>query len=274
MPDPVKNTSLTQKDIMLIGMILIGTTKLIHTRKLVDEYAERYAKAQSHLQVKSLVRTFVITNLDAITRNKTMFRPSDVRDRLSEQWKGIAPAELRRVLEYLVKINAITSVRCEDVPARKWGRPTDKELEQIKAGRKSFYSVSDYYDNLRKVLTKPKAIRLIYSLLYHSGLLYRHLIGTTMVAYYVLKHNDVERARHILMAVGLSPMIRDFELESQYDKVRNMRTDKDLRQLAEQRARSRIERGRGSDHISLYLQRGLAFGSQVQSTKLTSRSLA
>ena len=45
---------------------------------------------------------------------------------------------------------------------------SEKELERIKAGRKSFYRVSDYYKNLRKVLTKPKAIMLIYGLLFRS----------------------------------------------------------------------------------------------------------
>jgi hypothetical protein len=266
-PNSVNNAKLTQKDMMLIGMILVGTTKLVYTRRLVGKYIKRYAKAQSPRKIKSLVRTFVITNLGTITRNKTIFRPSVIREKLPQEWKSIAPADLKRILDYLVKINAITPVRAEHIPVRrKWGPPSKKDVEEREAGRKSFYRISDYYNNLRNVLAKPKAVKLIYSLLFQSGLLYNYLVTTTLLLYYLMKYNDMSVTKNILTTVNASSMIRDLQLKSQANKIKHVNSDKQLKLMAERRARLRIERGRGTDHISLYLQGGLAFSSKAPTT--------
>jgi hypothetical protein len=152
---PVNNSGLTEEDeeTMLVGMILVGTTKLILTRKLIGRNVNLYAKAQSHHQIKSIVSTLLLTNLRTITKNKPTFTQSDIKERLPEDWKIIDPADLSRILQYLVKVSAITPV---PRPIRKkWGRQKEDEVHIDRRG--SYYRISDYYTNLERVLTCHKA---------------------------------------------------------------------------------------------------------------------
>jgi hypothetical protein len=104
-----KGQLLTLEEKILINRILIGCSKLIY-----DSYsqgAKKTAKAYSKLSKKDLASTYSITHLTMRVKDRSKFRPSNIRRKLPDENKDIQSADLSDILKSLSNINLITKTQ-------------------------------------------------------------------------------------------------------------------------------------------------------------------
>ena len=240
---------------LLISLINVGTTKLIYNT--TNANAESIAQAHFHHETKSLVTTYLLANLETIMKDKPIFRPLDVKNKLPEHWKDIDPADLTRIIKQLVRVNVLKVVEEDSLKQKKWGHPS-KNIDYD--GRRSFYSKSDYYNNIQKVLAKPEAINLIYKALLYSRSLEKYKKHSILEYYYVLKKKD-KTAWNIFNAVSLVST-QGVDFKDDYRKIQYIDNDRELKSVAKKEAKAFIEShhgNQGRDYMKLYLRGGIYF---------------
>jgi hypothetical protein len=249
-----KISDLTESDILLIGTIVVGFTKMVYS--ITNTKPEVNSRSHSHEETKQLVKTFVLFNLSKILENKSEIRPSDIRKKLPEEWKKIQSSDLTDILNSLVDISVLTKVNKDIIRKQRWGRPPKNEDTELETGPKSFYQTSKYYHNLRKILRKTEATELIFSLLSHSGVLHKLVKHRNLVSYLIMKQNDEKKALNIMMTRNLAPRKKDFE--SDFKKVQNMENN-ELEDIADKDAKSSIQKNMAEDYKDLYIIGGIFF---------------
>jgi hypothetical protein len=253
MVDTDKIRDLTENDILLIGAIVVGFTKMAYM--ITNTKPEVNSRSHSHEETKRLVYSFVLFNLPKILENKSEIRPSDIRKKLPEEWKKIEPSDLTDILNSLVNTSVLIKVN-KISRKRKWGRPPKNDNTELETGPKSFYQPSKYYHNLRKILHKTEATELIFSLLSHSGVLYKLVKHRNLVSYLIMKENDEKKAWNIMTTQHLAAMKKDFELD--FKKVQNMEYN-ELENIADKNAVSSIQKSMAEDYQDLYMTGGIFF---------------
>src|SRR5919107_284434 len=242
-----KISNLTEDDILLIGAIVVGFTKMVY--RITNTKPEVNSHSHSHEETKQLVYTYVLFNLPKILENKSEIRPSDIRKKLPEEWKKIQSSDLTDILKSLVNISVLTKVDKRLIRKHKWGR-RPKNSNEIETGPKSFYQPSKYYHNLRNILDKTDATELIFSLLSHSGVLHKYIKHRNLVSYLIMKENDEKKAWNIMTTQHLAAMKKDFE--SDFKKVQNMEYN-ELENIADKNAKSSIQKTMAEDYQDLYM---------------------
>ena len=123
------------------------------------------------------------------------------------------------------------------------------------SGVDSHYQTSQFYNNIKKLLTKSSALDLVHYLLLESGMLYRYSDYIQLVYLYIIKINyDRDKAWNICKSVfpALSTKIDFDKLYKQIHSTDNLSDSKVLEEQASDRALSYI-RSQLPDHfISLY----------------------
>ena len=253
--DTDKNWNFTIEDVLLIGFISIGFTKMVNnlTRTKVKTHAERH----SHQEIKPLVRAYLLYNLPIIMEDKSKIRPLDIRKKLPVTWQKIQYADLTDILNSCCRIRILTKVNNKQT--NKPGHPKKySDTTEDQPGPKSYYQRSDYYNNLENLLNKPEHIRLIYTLILESGLLYKFLKHFNLASYYIIRKNDKKTAWNILQTLNLTTMKEESDFESDYIKLRNIE-DRELEALADRKTRLHIIKHRGIDYKNYYLTAGFFF---------------
>jgi hypothetical protein len=229
--DTDKNGNFTVEDVLLIGFISIGFTKMVNnlTRTKVKTHAQRH----SHHEIKPLVRAYLLYNLPIIMEDKLKIRPLDIRKKLPVTWQTIQYADLTDILNTFCRVrllakvdNKQTNVNNKPGHPEKYSGTTENE-----PGPKSYYRRSDYYNNLERLLNKPEHVKLIYTLVLESGLLYKFLKHFKLADYHIIRKNDKKTAWNILQTQNLTTMKKESDFESDYIKLRHVE-DKELEALA------------------------------------------
>jgi len=248
-----KISDLTESDILLIGAIVVGFTKMVY--RITNTKPEVNSHSHSHEETKQLVYTYVLFNLPKILENKSEIRPSDIRKKLPGEWKKIQPSDLTDILKSLVNTNVLTKAD-KVIRKRKWGRIPKNDNIELETGPKSFYQPSKYYHNLRKILYETEVIELIFSLLSHSGVLHKLVKHWNLVSYLIMKQNDEKKAWNIMTTRNLGAMRKEFE--SDFKKVQNMEYN-DLENIADKNAKSSLQKSMAEDYKDLYIVGGIFF---------------
>lgn len=185
------NDTLIYDDRILIDKIIIGCATLISN---ITSNQKNYARVRSNQQTKSLVNTWILINLPLILEKKPRFRPSDLRKMLPENMKNIQSADLTDILNSIVERKILIKVDKEEFKKeskqKKWGRTPKSDNDTDESGPKSFYLPSNYYNDLKFVLAKPKSRELIYTSLLHSNLLYKFAKYAEIQSLRITRKND------------------------------------------------------------------------------------
>ena len=218
-----KGQLLTLEEKILINRILIGFSKLILTSNFKD--AKKTAKAYSKPSKKDLASTYSIIDLTMRVKDRSKFRPSNIRKKLPDENKDIQSADLSDILKSLSNINLITKTQKD---AKKRGSPSkNSENETSERGMHSFYQPTEYLESLKQVISKPVARKLIFSVLLESKLIHKWLDFNCLLALYISKFSNKDNIKNIDRAVGI---IQD-QLEN--EKLHNKMTSLDDKQLEE-----------------------------------------
>ena len=191
------NSTLTEEDWAIINNILVGCKKFIH--RISDRDPKGYSKARSHHQTKSLTSTSVYHAIPKIIKEKSKFRPSDIRENLPDKLQNIQYADLTKILQTYERMNMLSPVREEHQRRKRPGHPFkfEKDNKSV-SGPKSYKGYSNYQNIVENVLAKPEARKIIYNHLLESGLLLLHIVSNVMKALYIEKENDKEGKHGIL----------------------------------------------------------------------------
>jgi hypothetical protein len=257
MPNP-DNNDYTESDVMLIGAIVIGFTKLVSN--IVNTPAKSHHQSHSHQETKQLVYSYVLWNLPYIFRSRSNIRPLDIKEKLPDTWKGIESADLTDILNSFVRIGVlerVTALEIKNIKRRKRGRP-QKNNRQEPAGPKSFYKSSEYYNNLTNIINEPLPAELIFSLLSHSGMLYKLFKHMNLVSFYIIRANDRKKAWNILRTRNLTPFKNEREFSDDFNKIKHV-NDKTLEHMADMKARSSIQDSLAENYRELFLAGGIFF---------------
>src|SRR5919107_2687875 len=127
-----KISNLTEDDILLIGAIVVGFTKMVY--RITNTKPEVNSHSHSHEETKPLVKTYVLFNLPKILENKSEIRPSDIRNKLPEKWRKIQSSDLTDILNSLVNISVLTKVDKEVNRKHKWGHPPKNDNTEFETG--------------------------------------------------------------------------------------------------------------------------------------------
>jgi hypothetical protein len=249
------NYVFSTEEVLLIGIIVIGFTKMVNN--ITNIKAKTHAQLHSHHKKKPLVFTFLYYNLPEIISYKSQIRPSDIRENLPEIWNTIQSADLTDILNSFVRIGLLKKIS-EQVKTHKLGHPTKSDNTNDVRGTKSFYRLSDYYNNLKNIVNKPKQVRLIYTLILESGLLFKLFKHRNFEAYQIIKNNDKRTAWNILQTLNLTIMKKESDFEADYNMIQNVDGRK-LENLAIKEAESYIINHKAIDYKDLYLTAGFFF---------------
>jgi hypothetical protein len=260
-----QNDALTYDDRLLIDKIIIGCATLISN---ITSNHKNYARARSNQQTKSLVNTWILTNLPLILERKPRFRPSDIRKMLPENMKNIQSADLTDRLNYLVTTKILVKVDKEEfkkeTKQKKWGRPPKVGNDTDESGPKSFYQPSDYYNDLKILLAKSKARDLIYASLLQSNLLY-NLAKYVEIQSLRIKRNNIKKiAWNILNSVNLASMKRESDFEADHRKIAHIDDNKRLKSITEKETINFMEKRKADDYLPIYFIGGIYFRVNVQ----------
>jgi hypothetical protein len=238
----------------LVDIIAVGCAKMISS--ITSHSPRKHSRAHSHKEVKSLTSAYIFFALPEIFEKKEKFRPSDIRNILPENLRNISSADLTRILDNFVRLN-ILSKPVREAITKKWGRPSRHISKE--SGPKSFYRPSVFYNNMRNVLSKSKAVKIVYALVLESGLLYRYHKHSKLISYHLLRSKDRKIVWNILRSVNMAFLLKESDLEAEYEKIKYVANNKDLNSIAHKEALSSIYKHNGEDYIKLYLSGGLFF---------------
>ena len=254
----IGNNPLTDKEKrIIIDMIVIGCTKELCN--VIKYKAKRQAESYStsSQQKKSLALTSTQYNLGDILDDKGIFRSSDIRKKLPKEIQNIRGSDSTYINKFLVRINATTKAGNN---INKRGKPQTEDSNSTSSdpGPKSFSQASTYYHNLREVLSDSEAVELIHFLLKFSGMLYKYMKYMQWILFHIIMLNDdKEKSSSISKSVFHIPTSSFDDL---YHKVRSVKdNDKQLKELADTRARYYIEHCKPSDYIKLFELGGLNY---------------
>lgn len=256
--------ALTYDDRLLIDKIIIGSATLISN---ITSNQKNYARARSNQQSKSLVNAWILTNLPLILEKKPRFRPSDIRKMLPENMKNIQSADLTDRLNYLITAKILVKVDKEELKEskqKKWGRPSKGDNDTDEPGPKFFYQASNYYNDLKILLAKPKARELIYTSLLQSNLLYKLAKYIELQSLRIKKNNVKNIAWNILNSVNLAPMKRESDFEADHRKIAHIDDNKRLRNITEKESIYFIGKRKADDYVPIYYIGGIYFRLNVQ----------
>jgi hypothetical protein len=245
---------LTLEEKILINRILIGCSKLILTSYFKD--VKKTAKTRSKPSKKALVSTYSIIDLIMKVKDRSKFRPSNIRKKLPDENKDIQSADLSDILKSLSDMNLITKTQKD---ARKRGSPSkDSEYEAGERGIHSFYQSTEYFVSLKQVISKPVVRMLIFSFLLESKLIYRWLDHVCLLTFYMLKFGNKDTSRKIDMATGITH--NRLKNEKLYDKVTYL-DDKRLKEFADKTAVSVLQHFEEYEEMftNLYIMGGICF---------------
>jgi hypothetical protein len=256
--DTDKNRNFTVEDILLIGCISIGFTKMV--MNITSIKAKTHAQLHSHQEIKPLVLTYLLYNLPIIIKDKSKIRPLDIRRNLPLTWQKIQYADLTDILNSFRRIGILTKVNNKQTKVNnKPGHPkTHSDTTGNEPDPKSYYQPSGYYNNLENVLNKPEHVKLIYTLVLESGLLYKFLKHNNLESYHIIRKNDKKTTWNILQTLNLTTMKEESDFESDYIKLRNVK-DRELEVLADRKTRLFMKKHKGIDYKDLYLSAGSFF---------------
>lgn len=246
---------LTSEDRLMIDVILVGCTKVIS--KIIRENPKDHARRLSKEYTKSNVDAFV--RLRYLSKqekdNRQTFRPYDIRNNIPEdlkKLKNIQAGDLRRVLQSLERTNVVVSKAYKDFEDNRRGSSKKKDKP---SGVNSPYQTAQFYNNMKKLLTKSNALDLVHHLLLESGMLYRYSKYMKLVYLYVIKINhNRDKAWNICKSVfPLSSTETDFDkLYKQMHSTGNFSDSRMLEELASDKAKLFV-RSHSPDHfIGLY----------------------
>jgi hypothetical protein len=251
-----KGQLLTLEEKILINRILIGCSKLIYNSHARG--AKKIAKARSKPSKKDLTSTYSITHLTMRVKDRSRFRPSNIREKLPYENKDIQSADLSDILKSLSNINLITKTQKE---ARKRGSPAkNSEDEPGERGMPSFYQPTEYLESLKQVIAKPVARKLIFSFLLESKLIHKWLDFTCLLALYISKFSNMDNIKNIDRAVGI---IQDeLKNEKLHKNVASL-TDEKLEKIGHKFAVSALQHFEEYEDMftNLYIIGGIYFGA-------------
>jgi hypothetical protein len=256
----IANNPLTDKEKrIIIDMIVIDCTKVLC--KVINYKAKRQAESYStsSQQNKSLALTSTQYNLGDILDDKGTFRSSDIRKKLPKEIQNIRGADLTYINKFLVRINATTKAESN---INKRGKPQTEDNNSTSSdpGPKSFSQASTYYHNLREVLSDSEAVDLIHFLLKFSGMLYKYMKHIQWILFHIIMLNaDKEKALSVSKSI-FPVSITTSSFNNLYHKVRSIKDiDKQLKELADTRARYYVKNHKPSGYIKLFELGGLYY---------------
>ena len=258
MPNIDKIRNYAERDVTLIGTVVVGFTKM--ACNIVNAPAKVHYQSHTHQEIKQLVWSYMLWNLPSILDNKSMIRPSDIREKLPEEWKIIQYADLTDILNSFISNGVFERVTVhEDVKRHKWGRPK-KNNDKGPSGPKSFYKPTEYYNNLRNIANDPRMADLIFSLLSESGMLYKLIKQEHIVAFLIIKKNDRKKAWNILRTRNFTIFKSERQYIADFNKIKN-KGYKELESLAEKNARVSTQNSSAEGYRDLLVAGGLFFRS-------------
>jgi hypothetical protein len=236
--------TLTPEDRLLIDIVLVGCTKVISM--IIHEDPKQYAKRLSKEYIKSNLDTFV--RLRYLSKQKKddrqTFRPYDIRENIPEdlkKLKNIQAGDLRRILKSLRRTNVIASqVDKDHIVALEDNRRRPSMKNDKPSGVDSPYQTTQFYNKMKKLLTKSSALDLVHHLLLESGMLYRYSKCMELIYLYVIKINhDRDKAWNICKSVfPKSSTETDFDkLYKQMHSTDNFSDNKVLEEQASEKAK-------------------------------------
>ena len=239
---------------ILIDRILIGCSNLICNSYL--QGAKNTAKAYSKLSKKELTSTYSIIHLTMRVKDRSKFRPSNIRKKLPDENKDIQSADLSDILKSLSNINLIT--KTENDTSKRRSPSKNSEDGPSEPGMHSFYQPTEYLESLKQVIAKPMARKLIFAHLLESNLIHKWLDFLCLLELYFSKFSNIYNIKNVDKAAGL------IQGELTYEKLHNHTSyldDENLEDIAHKRAVSALQHFEEYEEIftNLYLIGGIYF---------------
>lgn len=252
-----KGQLVTLEEMIIINRILIGCSKLVVSSYVAG--ARKRARALSKPTTKRLVSITSILKLNRTDKyeNKN-FRPSDLRRQLPDEIKNVQAADLTDTLRYLSNLNMVTKTKRDRGKRGAPPRSSKKDLSQ--PGRQSFYQQTEYIKKLKQTVAKSIVRKLLFSFLLESNLIHKWLEFQCLLAFYLLKFNDINTIRKIGKAVNI--IGEESKNENLYRNV-NQYDDRKLKRLANRQAILILKRFKEHEELftSLYINGGLYFNA-------------
>ena len=249
--------TLNEHDFWFINIILVGTTKLISN--IIRKNPKNKAKSLSYNFKKHLAHDDAINIVKKIGDGQ-IFRRKDIWQKLSKDEQEVPDADFSRVLRSMENIQLIHKAERKSTD-KKWGRPLKSNpYVSDTPGPKTFYELNDFYKNIRKVLSDPHKVKIIYSILYHSGMIHRLVKHIQIISIHVIKLNDKHKAWTILKSNYLSDKEKE-NFYKDYASIHSIEDSKELTELANKKAAQYVKKRKAIDYVSIFEDGGLAYPS-------------
>jgi len=248
---------LNESEIWFTNIILVGTTKLISN--LIHKNPKDMAKSYSYNFIKPLVHTAAISSVQKLDDNE-IFRRIQLFRKLPEWAQKIEDGDSTRILKSMTLIGLIRKISDKNMQ-KKWGRPSkDNPYVSDIPGPKVFFELADFYKNIRKALSNPHVVRIIYSVLYHSRMINRLVQRIEMICYYVIKLNNRKEIAWEILKSFYPIDIEEKKFYEDYDIIRSIKNQKELKKLAKSRATAYVNKRNADDYILIFESGGLFYG--------------
>jgi hypothetical protein len=250
-------TSLTIDDWLSISRITVGCSKLVYNSYQYLEGSEYRQKGLAKASKKEIAFLSSFSNITRMVEKRTIFRPSNLRTKLPESVQEIQRADLTKILNVLQNYHIIT--KTEEKNIKKRGRPSKRsDSFHEEPGPKSYYQPTKNLGTLKKVIDKPEARKIIYSLLMESNLIYRYWKIKALSYLCVLKFGGKDKRIEINKATGQPT--DEADLDNLYSTIRTL-NDRELEAMAEEKAKSITKNIREDDQdlLRFYLWGGSYF---------------
>jgi hypothetical protein len=174
----IERELLTIEDLLLIHRILIGCTKV------AIEVSNRASKTVKQVTGRKLVSMSVEERLSTINGK---FRPSEIRTVIPENLRNIDYSEISDILKIFVNQEWLQ----KSSPAKaKRGRPSTHNSNTV--GKKSYYSETDYFQTVKKIISRTEIRRILFLSLFESRVSQIFLTSATLHMLATFRRRGIE----------------------------------------------------------------------------------
>ena len=251
----IERELLTIEDLILIHRILIGCTKV------AIEVSNRASKTVKQVTGRKLVSMSVEERLSTIN---VKFRPSEIRTVIPENLRNIDYSEISDILKIYVNQEWLQ----KSSPAKaKRGRPSTHTNSKT-VGKKSYYSETDYFQTVKKIISRTEIRRILFLSLFESRVSQIFLTSATLHMLATFRRRGIEDHMKIYdlvakqFGVSLKPGEEDL-ISSLRDDILSLKDD-DLEIVAGLKAKEWLTKTNfetDSLFLQFYLLGGMSYAA-------------
>jgi hypothetical protein len=171
---------LTEYQRVLVEVVLIGCTKIISVLS-ASNLKELAKTVNVQKKQQTTFGKLVLILLNQVS--STPFRPSSLKEEVSTQGSTTVDSHIYELISQNLPRLGILEEHISDSSEK------DRVNQDSIGGPKKEYKVTQFVEEIDKLLNLPSASYLIYELIHLSAILYKYMKTMKLISYYVMKLN-------------------------------------------------------------------------------------